>query len=33
MLLEVLFDLVRIHPAGSRDGWMATRDGITYDLL
>jgi hypothetical protein len=33
MLLQVLFDQVIFHPAGSRDGWMSTSDGITDDLL
>jgi hypothetical protein len=33
MLLEVLFDLVRFHPAGSRDVWMSMSDGIPDDLL
>jgi hypothetical protein len=33
MLLQVLFDLVRFHPAGSWNGWMKTSDGITNDLL
>jgi hypothetical protein len=32
MLLQVLFDLVRFHLAGSRDGWMTTSDGITDGL-
>jgi hypothetical protein len=33
MLLKVLFDLVRFHPAGSRDGWMTMSDGITEGLV
>jgi hypothetical protein len=33
MLLQVFFDLVRFHPAESRDGWMTTSDDITNGLL
>jgi hypothetical protein len=33
MLLQVLFDLVRFHPAGSRDGWMMASDDIADGLL
>jgi hypothetical protein len=32
-VLQVLFDLVRFHPFGSRDGWMTTSDDITDGLL
>jgi hypothetical protein len=33
MWLQVLFDLVRFHLDGSRDGWMTTSDDITDSLL
>jgi hypothetical protein len=31
--LQVWFDLVRFHLAGSRNGWMTTSDVITDGLL
>jgi hypothetical protein len=33
MLLQVLFGLVRIHPAGSWNGWKTMSDAITDGLL
>jgi hypothetical protein len=33
MLLQVWFDLVRFHPAGSRNGWMMRCDNITDNLV
>jgi hypothetical protein len=32
MWLQVLFNPVRFHPAGSWNGWMTTNDGIMDDL-
>jgi hypothetical protein len=33
MWLQVLFNWVRFHPAGSWNGWMTTSDAITDGLL
>jgi hypothetical protein len=33
MWLQVLFGLVRFHPAGSWNGWMTMSDDITDGLM
>jgi hypothetical protein len=33
MWLQVFFDMVRFHLAGSREGWMTMNDDITDGLL